>query len=190
MTNQENIKDVTKQLLLKTGYNEITISEISKLTQIKRGMIYNYYKNKEDIFLDVLSDELSLFVNAIDQASTNSVEELIYVCVSEITDNQLLLELISILNLIIEPQASLDALIAFKTNYIQQITKFTTTTAQVLNDKSMDFIIDLIINVSGVYSMTKYSDKQLTAIKTLNMQVPKIEIKTTVIDKMNKLYLQ
>lgn len=44
-----------KELLLKSGFNSITISKITKTAGISKGSFYDYFENKEDLVFEILS---------------------------------------------------------------------------------------------------------------------------------------
>lgn len=54
---KENILKAAAQLLLTEEYDNITLATISEKTSISRPSMYNYYKTKEEIFLDLMVRE-------------------------------------------------------------------------------------------------------------------------------------
>jgi len=61
-----NILKVTRRLLMSQGYNKTTIRQIIKECDIKIGTVYHYFKNKEEIFLNVvlsLVDRVAIIVD-------------------------------------------------------------------------------------------------------------------------------
>jgi AcrR family transcriptional regulator len=52
---RETIACSCKELLLKEGFNSISISKITKTAGISKGSFYDYFENKEDLVFEVLS---------------------------------------------------------------------------------------------------------------------------------------
>lgn len=58
---RNNILAVSKELFLSKGYENTSTNEIAKAVGIAEGTIFNYFKNKADIFLEIMSvDYISL----------------------------------------------------------------------------------------------------------------------------------
>ena len=71
---KNNILEHAKRLYSQTGYFDTQISDIIKDAKIGRGTVYQYFKNKEDIFLSLLE----IFYREWEQESSiiPSLEEL------------------------------------------------------------------------------------------------------------------
>jgi len=71
---KNNILEHAKRLYSQTGYFDTQISDIIREAKIGRGTVYQYFKNKEDIFLSLLE----IFYKEWEQESsiTPSLEEL------------------------------------------------------------------------------------------------------------------
>ncbi len=182
--NQENIKDVTKKLILKNGYLNVNISEVSKLTQIKRGMIYNYYKTKEDIYLDIFIDEINDYIDNINTYDIKNVnnEQFTNILVNNLCDNQLLLILIPIFTTIIEPNATLNSLIEFKKQYKQFMAIFQNIFKEHFNDENDEYIYQTIIMffglIQGLAPMGTITEKQKKAMEEAQIDYTPINIRS------------
>jgi len=53
------IKKVALELFATHGYHSTSVSQIAKFAKISKGLIYNYYKSKEDILRTILQDGLN-----------------------------------------------------------------------------------------------------------------------------------
>ncbi len=53
MVSEELILERTFELLLLKGFDAVSISDIQQATGLSRGLLYHYYKNKEDLFIQV-----------------------------------------------------------------------------------------------------------------------------------------
>lgn len=81
---KKKIIDVTRRLLLTQGYAKTTIRQIAKETGLTTGSLYNFYKNKDDIFLKIVIDYLDWlndFSETISPAGTDpTVRYAIIIC--------------------------------------------------------------------------------------------------------------
>lgn len=53
MNTREIILKKTFNLLLLRGFDGVSITDIQKITGLSRGLLYHYFKNKEDLFIQV-----------------------------------------------------------------------------------------------------------------------------------------
>lgn len=55
------------ELFLKVGYDRATVRDIAKMVGLQSGSIFYHYKTKEDILVDVMSEGLRQFAEAVNQ---------------------------------------------------------------------------------------------------------------------------
>ncbi len=55
-TTREKILSVALELFAKKGYHEASISQIAKKAKISKGLMYNYFKNKEKLLEEIVLD--------------------------------------------------------------------------------------------------------------------------------------
>ena len=60
---KNRIIEVTKEALLKEGYEAVSIRYISKEVGISISNLYNYYKNKESILDDIIGNFYSKYLD-------------------------------------------------------------------------------------------------------------------------------
>ncbi len=169
--NKKDIKKVTKNLILKEGYAHVNISEISKGTNIKRGAIYNYYPKKEDIYLDLLNDEINIYLDGLinEHIENKTNREFINMIVDNLEESPIILILLPIMLPIIEPEASLEGLTNFKKDYSLILGKFFIIFKRKYPKKDVKLIYNDILTfaslINGFYPMSNVSKKQKEAIK-------------------------
>jgi len=66
---RNQILDAARHLLFSTGIDSISISKISTQAELGVGTVYFYYKNKEEIFIALQEEGLSLLYSKILMAS-------------------------------------------------------------------------------------------------------------------------
>lgn len=64
---KSQILEAAKKLFSKKGYYKTQIADIVESTNIARGTIYNYFKNKDDIFITLLEDYCRSWQQSLDR---------------------------------------------------------------------------------------------------------------------------
>jgi len=62
---KDAILDCAKRLFSRQGYYQTHISDIIKEAQIARGTVYQYFNNKDDIFVTLVDDFLEKWINMV-----------------------------------------------------------------------------------------------------------------------------
>lgn len=69
---REAILDIASELFLKNGYAGASINEMYRRTGISKETFYRYFKNKEELFLAVIDQELEIYwkgLSSLDQVN-------------------------------------------------------------------------------------------------------------------------
>ena len=67
---KKRIYDTAIQLILKKGFDNVTLEEISKEVGIAKGLFYHYYKSKADLIVEsykIIDDDLEKRLGALDK---------------------------------------------------------------------------------------------------------------------------
>lgn len=56
MKTKERIQEKTLRLLLEKGYDGVSITDITRATGLARGLLYHYFRNKEDLFAGIIRE--------------------------------------------------------------------------------------------------------------------------------------
>ncbi|MFV0247091.1 MAG: TetR/AcrR family transcriptional regulator [Mycoplasmatales bacterium] len=177
----ERISDIqmaTSNILIEQGYDNVSVTEIAKQTNIKRTMIYNYYKNVDDIMLDLLTIELYKFnanlkVNLRDDSAKNVVDVLAHT----FSRQKLLLKLLSLQVVTIQQKASEDKINDFREEYISvrdEISKsLSEIDARLSHEQTKLFINKIMIINQGLFPVSEYS-KDTDYIESFKVMVTPI----------------
>ena len=66
------------ELLLLKGFDAVSISDIQNATGMSRGLIYHHYKNKEELFMEVVGKYLlELFIINLQDVKDFNIEQMI-----------------------------------------------------------------------------------------------------------------
>ncbi len=58
----QRIAQVTLKLFRENSFDEITMDRIAKIAGIAKGTLFNYYKTKENIFMNLLLEGYQVFL--------------------------------------------------------------------------------------------------------------------------------
>lgn len=170
---QKEIINACDELYGESNFNSVTIKDISELTSFTRSSIYNYYKTKEEIFLDLMQREyMDWYEEAkvkFDSSSSMTKDEFCHFLTKSLVKREKMLRLLSIHLTDIENNCRIEKLVDFKKNssvvfdvLYQGIDKFFPDTP--LKVKKT-FRSEFFIYVFGIYPFTHLSKKQKTAMK-------------------------
>lgn len=60
---RDNIVTSAKELFRTKGYSETTMNDIIQMAQTSKGNIYHHFKNKEDLFLYIFEQDISIWID-------------------------------------------------------------------------------------------------------------------------------
>jgi len=60
------IKEVALEIIFEEGFQNTSISKIAKRAGISKGLLYNYYKSKEDMIREIIFDGMEKFMIIFD----------------------------------------------------------------------------------------------------------------------------
>ncbi len=77
---RKQIMDVALELFADKGYNHTSISQIAAEAKISKGLMYNYFRSKDDLLLDIFDDGMKSMFNLFDTDKDGIIsrEEFIY----------------------------------------------------------------------------------------------------------------
>lgn len=116
---RQEIIEATQSLYQTYTFREINFSKISERTHIARSTIYNYYLNKEEIFLDIIEKHLLDINKALEESLVKdkiSREQIVEIITDILMNNYQLLILMSLYIEQIEYVCSQEKLDTFKIN--------------------------------------------------------------------------
>lgn len=113
---KQEIKDKAIILFLENPKELPSVSQIAKACSMSKGALYTYFKTKEEIYLDILTDEYYTWFKYCKEtvAQENDFKLLLDKTFEPIFENRLLLELASKMTQVIEVNSSLERTVEFK----------------------------------------------------------------------------
>lgn len=66
---QEKIHSAAMELFIKKGYHATSISDVAKKAGISKGLLYNYYKGKEELLSKMVEDRIQEVVDVMESTS-------------------------------------------------------------------------------------------------------------------------
>lgn len=170
---QEEIINACDELFSNFGYEGVTFKAISEITSFARPSIYNYYKTKDEVLLDLLKREFlhwqKCLIEMMDTTPMMTKEQYSTYLTQLISSHDKLLKLASIMFTIIEKNSSVEKLADSKKEFKKandtltaSITKYFPAAAA---EKKAIFVSAFSAYIFGLYPMSHPSQKQLEANK-------------------------
>lgn len=72
---KQQILDAALNIFAKNGYYKASISQIAKEASISKGLLYNYFQNKEELLIEVMSNGIKYLLRGYGQKSDKSAKE-------------------------------------------------------------------------------------------------------------------
>ena len=170
---REEIVDACEQLYQTTGFKEITLKEISKITSFSRPTIYNYFETKEEIFLALFKREYDRWNEDL-QSINEENERLTKAQLAEkiaqsLAERPQLLKLLSMNNFDMEANSRQEFLTSFKKSYGGSLRRMSRLLTKFCPDMSVsdiqNFIYIFFPFMFGIYPYTEVTEKQRTAME-------------------------
>lgn len=155
----------------KGGLDAVNFKAISEMTSFTRQAIYNYYKTKEEVLLDILKIEQKNWENdmyeALSSYHTLTKHEYAMLLTSVFADHGMMLELTSLLFNIIEQNVRLEKLVEFRKGSVDvyhilfvSISKYFPTATR---EQHIGFASTVFASAMGLYTINHMSPKQREA---------------------------
>jgi AcrR family transcriptional regulator len=188
----QEIVSATERLYKKFSYEEITFVQIAKEAGFTRSNLYKYFKSKEEIFLEfIIYDSKIWKENLVTEFEDNriySIDEFAETWVNLFNKNKRLIELISILYLHLEKEASYDSLLNFKKSFTGTLSEIfehlNGKIAGFTSEKIMEFINLQAITGIGLYQMTDMSENQKNILELPEFAHFKVDFKQKYIQSI------
>jgi AcrR family transcriptional regulator len=172
----QEIIDATARLFESYRYEEITFAMIAKEARFTRSNLYRYFKAKEDIFLDLLKHDLAnwrMDLLASLSKSTYTIPEFSELCLNLLLKHKRMIDLFTLLYTILEQNASLEALTAFKRNVMEELGVTVEHLTRALPFKSPEAAAEFVFAHTslaiGMYPLMNLSPQQKQAMDTVGM---------------------
>lgn len=175
-------------------FEDITLKEIASNTSVSRTSLYNYYKTKEEVFLDLLQieylewgEELNLIIDNKGIESKMIIDDL---C-NSICKRSILLKLLSVHLTQIENQCELESLVEFKSSVNSVFLKIDELIIklEITNEQAKNyFMTNFLMLIFGLYPLTNLSEKQKQASQLAGVAVKQREMKEVCQESLFAIY--
>jgi AcrR family transcriptional regulator len=170
---QNEIIKACEYLYDQSGYEGVNFKAISEMTSFTRPSIYNYYKTKDEILLDLLKREMLKWQQQILSTMESIVimdkKKYCTIMTELLASNDKMMKLFSILFTTLENNSEVEKLADFKKTIMDVIATFSASLDQYFPSATAEnkavFTSAFFSYVLGLYPMSNLSQKQLDAIK-------------------------
>lgn len=78
---KEKIRDAAMELFMRKGYHATSIEDVSKHAQVSKGLLYNYYKGKEELLETMVEERIGELIQVMEKADAleTPAEQLKYI---------------------------------------------------------------------------------------------------------------
>ena len=171
------IVNATARLYEEHRFEDITFAMIAKEADFTRSNLYRYFQTKEDIFLELIKHDITVWREDILENFVDgnpSLHEVAVISVDLILKHKRMVKLFTILFTLLEPNSSLDALTAFKRKINEEIGMVAQFLSTVLQFPSVEAAAEFLSTQSylaiGAYPMMDLTAKQIEAMETIGME--------------------
>lgn len=179
------IMRVAKDMLATQSFETISMSNIAKRLSFSRANLYKYFDSKEEIFLTLLSREMSTFCEIL-RAKMGGIEPssetFADFWVSNMASAHTMLTMLSMTGTILEKNVSDDLLLSIKQEMAMTLqTQTLPMFMKFFPDQSIEqngmLAEHLIIIANGIFPWTQLSERQVTVLEAngLGMMVHRFE---------------
>lgn len=172
----KEIVDATAKLYKNHRIEDITIAMIAKEADFTRSNLYRYFKTKEEIFLELLKCDLADWRKDVLESFSGdgiTIDEFLDTWVNLLLKHKRMIALFSIVYTVLEQNASLKSLIAFKQNIMQELNILAAHLTQLLPFKSSEAVFEFLFAqtalLTGICPMLDLTPKQKEAMDTVGM---------------------
>ncbi len=169
------IKQATIQLYNTIGFSDITLTRVANDLSFSRVNLYKYYKTSEEIFLNILLDDLTLFSSdlkgKIDGKTNLPILDFAEIFTDTILKQRRMLHLLTLDLCIMEKKLAEDKLLAHKAATLSLMAEIaeevTRCYPQISIDQSVDFINSLNYYSRGLYAAVNLNASQHKVLEEL-----------------------
>jgi AcrR family transcriptional regulator len=170
------IIEATSHLYETHRFESITFAMIAEEADFTRSNLYRYFNTKEEIFLELLKHDMANWRSDILETLSEkdlSVAEFADLWVALLLKHKRMVKLSAILYTLLEPNVSLEALIAFKRKILDEVAMIVEHLTMVLPFESAEvateFLFTQLALAIGAYPMTDLTANQKEAMDVTGM---------------------
>lgn len=178
---RNEIIDACEKLYETKSFKEITVAMIAELTSFTRASIYNYFDNKEEIFLALLQREYALWNESLQEILDGlalSVQDFAEAIASSLDDREQLLKLLSMNHYDMEEHSRIENLTEFKVEYGRSLRLVEECLAKSFPDMAVkerrDVVYTFFPELFGVYAYSMVTTKQNKAMRQAGICFPSL----------------
>ena len=176
------IKQATAELFETAPYSEITLTTIAEKLGWSRANLYKYVTTKEEIFLEIASEKMAAYYNALLSAfpenNNFTPDVVVEVWAGIINANQDYMRYVSYLNPVIETNVTVERLAVFKKKYYDLAYAFRDRLSQMLGitqDAAYKIQLDVLFYASSSAVCCYKNPLVQEALKQINITPPSMD---------------
>ncbi len=192
---REEIINACEKLYRTMSFKEITIKAIGSATSFTRTSIYNYFHNKEEIFLALLEREYELWTCELEELmranDTMNREAFADALAHSLERRVQLLKIMSMNHYDMEASSRPERLTAFKIAYGHAMKAIRSCLSKFFPDMTSEqiesFIYAFFPFMFGIYPYTSVTEKQSNAMRDAGIPIPQLTVYSITLACARKL---
>lgn len=191
---RNEIIDACEKLYEMKSFKEITVAMIADLTSFTRASIYNYFKNKEEIFLALLQREYAFWNESLQEileGKALGIREFAEAVASSLDERGQLLKLLSMNHYDMEEHSRIENLTDLKREYGRSLFLMEACVAKSFPDMGQnerrDFVYTFFPELFGVYAYTMVTPKQTEAMDAAGVRFVGLTVHDLVRNSVQRL---
>lgn len=196
---RDQVIDACADLFVSNGYSDITMAQIAQSVTFGRANIYNYFRNKDEVFLALLQREHERWAadlrdiehNVAHDGTGASGEDLADALAASLERRRAMLKLLATSIYEMEQFSSHESLVRMKLAYKENLVALRSllhTAKPSWNKERIDrFVFSFMPFLHGLYPYAFHSDKQVSAMEEAGVPVFEVGIVDLVRNCASKL---
>lgn len=167
----KEIRAAARRLFARHRYDEISLVMIAKEASFTRSNLYRYFATREEVFLDLLKDDLTEWVDRLTDwlvPGSMTMGEFAARWIDSLLENRRMLSLLAILGTTLEAGSSVEALTEFKrrmtTIHLKEIDRLVAAFPQLTPRQAHTLILFRSSLIVGAFPAMQPTPKQIEAM--------------------------
>ncbi|MCG8335831.1 MAG: TetR/AcrR family transcriptional regulator [Proteobacteria bacterium] len=164
---KQSLMEAASRLMDEVGFEKVSLRSISKEVGITTAGTYRYFESKEAIYLELLTEDLTEWVNSLEKqlagyADSGDVESVAAILAKSVKERPRMAVLLSILTSILEKNLTLETLAGYKRQFMELWLRLGNSIHVIFPPLTMEhvrsFLYQVIITMNGLWPIAHPSD--------------------------------
>lgn len=173
----KQITDVARMQFKESKYEDITLASIAKELSFTRANLYKYVSTKEEIFLYIISEDLTKWVDSLEAvfgaAINPDIEDFSKAWSESMFDQMEMIKVLSLLFSVIEKNVTVEKLVPYKIKFYAEMERILNLLGRIFPDLTSEQLRKILgmqmYFFMGLYPATTENEVQRQAYEKMGM---------------------